>query len=109
MSPGHCLIIPKRHITTFFEATEDENRDFHYLTCQAKKLIEKKYTPDGYNLGSNNGLAAGQSAFHLHLHIIPHFSGVVENPKGGVRWVVPKNASYSLSQYLHKTVNRLSI
>ena len=96
VSPGHCLIIPKRHIATFFEASVEENRDFHHLTCLAKKLIEMKHQPDGYNLGSNNGLAAGQSVFHLHQHIIPRYEGDVDNPKGGVRWVVPENASYSL-------------
>lgn len=96
VSQGHCLVVPRRHIATLFEATEEESKEFHYLMCHAKKYIDKKYSPDGYNLGSNNGVAAGQSVFHLHQHIIPRYEGDVENPKGGVRWVVPKNASYSL-------------
>ncbi len=97
-SPGHCLIVPKRHIATYFEATEEENRDFYLLMNRAKDRIEKEFQPDGYNIGSNNGLAAGQSVFHLHIHIIPRYEGDVENPKGGIRWVVPKNATYSLAE-----------
>ena len=96
VSQGHCLVVPRRHIATLFEATEEEAQDFHYLICHAKKHLDEKYNPDGYNLGSNNGVAAGQSVFHLHQHIIPRYEGDVENPKGGVRWVVPKKASYSL-------------
>ena len=96
VSPGHCLIVPKRHISTYFEATERENQDFYYLTKQAKKTIEAIHQVDGYNIGCNNGICAGQSVFHLHIHIIPRYTGDVENPKGGVRWVIPKSASYSL-------------
>ncbi len=96
-SPGHCLIVPKRHIATYFEATEEENGEFFFLMNQAKTEIDAEYQPDGYNMGCNNGVAAGQSVFHLHIHIIPRYNGDVKNPKGGVRWVVPKNASYSLA------------
>ena len=101
VSPGHCLIVPRRHIATYFEVTEDENKDFLLLMNQAKKIIEKDHQPDGYNIGCNNGLASGQSVFHLHIHVIPRYEGDVENPKGGVRWVVPKNASYSLANKKH--------
>ena len=96
VSNGHCLIVPRRHIETFFDCTEEENREFHYLTLQAKKYVEKNYSPDGYNIGCNNGVDAGQSVFHLHIHVIPRYKGDVENPKGGVRWVVPKNSQYQL-------------
>ncbi|HID81471.1 MAG TPA: HIT family protein [Chromatiales bacterium] len=95
VSPGHCIVIPKRHIATFFESSEEENRDFHYLINLARNYLEEKYQPDGYNIGSNNGLAAGQSVNHLHIHIIPRYTGDVENPKGGVRWVIPEKSQYS--------------
>ncbi len=98
VSPGHCLVVPRRHIATVFEASEAENQDFYYLIGEAKKHIEKTQSPDGYNLGCNNGEAAGQSIFHLHMHIIPRYKGDVDNPKGGVRWVVPKKASYQLPE-----------
>jgi len=97
VSLGHCLVIPKRHIVTFFDCTEEENRDFRTLVLKAKEYIDKEHSPDAYNIGSNNGLDAGQSVFHLHIHIIPRYKGDVENPKGGVRWVVPKNSQYNYS------------
>lgn len=94
VSDGHCLVIPRRHIKTVFESTAEENAAFHELVLQAKKHLDEKYSPDAYNIGSNNGLEAGQSVFHLHIHIIPRYDGDVENPKGGVRWVVPEKSQY---------------
>ncbi|MEB8430765.1 HIT family protein [Cocleimonas sp. KMM 6892] len=99
VSVGHCLVIPKRHIKTYFECTEEENRDFRELILKGKQYaeaqnIDNSGSPDGYNIGCNNELAAGQSVFHLHIHIIPRYTGDVENPKGGVRWVIPKNSQY---------------
>jgi len=94
VSDGHCLVIPRRHIKTFFDCSPEENAAFHELTLHAKKHLDEKYSPDAYNIGSNNGLEAGQSVFHLHIHIIPRYDGDVENPKGGVRWVIPKNSQY---------------
>ncbi len=96
VSDGHCLVIPKRHMPSYFECNEEENRDFRELILKAKEILDKKYKPDAYNIGNNNGLYAGQSVFHLHIHIIPRYKGDVENPKGGVRWVLPKK-----SQYVH--------
>ncbi len=98
VSPGHCLVIPKRHIQTFFESSAEENMEFHQLIQHAKKWVEENHKPDAYNIGCNNGVAAGQSVFHLHIHIIPRYIGDVENPKGGVRWVIPQNASYQLPE-----------
>ncbi len=97
VSEGHCLIIPKRHMKTQFDLTAEENTAFLDLMKTAKTLIEKEGNiPDGYNIGSNNGLPAGQSVFHLHVHIIPRYKGDVEQPKGGIRQVLPKKAQYSL-------------
>ncbi|VAW54686.1 hypothetical protein MNBD_GAMMA05-1288 [hydrothermal vent metagenome] len=98
VSDGHCLIVPRRHIKTLFEATKEENHAFFELIKAAKEIIQKQgYTPDGYNIGSNNDLAAGQSVFHLHIHVIPRYVGDVEQPKGGIRQVIPKKASYDTS------------
>ena len=94
VSPGHCLVVPRRHIKTYFECSAEENQEFHYLILQAKQHVDKQHAPDGYNIGCNNGTAAGQSVHHLHIHIIPRYQGDVENPKGGVRWVIPKNSQY---------------
>jgi len=95
VSDGHCLVVPKRHIKTLFEATAEENAAFFELIQTSKEIILKQgFTPDGYNIGCNNDVAAGQSVFHLHIHVIPRYLGDVENPKGGIRGVIPKNASY---------------
>jgi diadenosine tetraphosphate (Ap4A) HIT family hydrolase len=60
----------------------------------AKKVLDKEFSPDAYNIGINNGFMAGQSLMHLHVHIIPRYKGDVENPKGGVRWVLRDKANY---------------
>ncbi len=98
VSKGHCLVVPRRHIKTYFECSEDENHEFRELILYAKQSIDEQYSPDAYNIGINNGLAAGQSVFHLHIHIIPRYEGDVENPKGGVRWVIPKSSQYQLPE-----------
>lgn len=98
VSDGHCLIVPKRHLKTYFEMTSDENIAIFELMKTAKLLIEKQgYKPDGYNIGSNNGIAAGQSVLHLHIHVIPRYNGDVEQPKGGIRQVLPRKAIYNLA------------
>jgi diadenosine tetraphosphate (Ap4A) HIT family hydrolase len=95
VSNGHCLVVPKRHIKTLFEATTEENAAFFELIQISKEIILKQgFTPDGYNIGCNNDVAAGQSVFHLHIHVIPRYLGDAENPKGGIRCVIPNNASY---------------
>ncbi len=97
VSDGHCLIIPKRHVKTNFEITAEEHLAFAELMQKAKAIIEAQgYTPDGYNIGSNNGVTAGQSVFHLHVHIIPRYTGDVDQPKGGIRQVLPTKALYDL-------------
>jgi diadenosine tetraphosphate (Ap4A) HIT family hydrolase len=95
VSEGHCLIVPKRHIKTLFEATKEENQAFFELIQEAREIIQRQgLTPDGYNIGSNNDIAAGQSVFHLHIHVIPRYAGDVEQPKGGIRQVILRKSSY---------------
>lgn len=94
VSPGHLLIIPKRHFESVFDATADEFRAFGEVLLLANQVIEKEYQPDGYNIGVNDGQAAGQSVFHVHMHVIPRYKGDVENPLGGVRGVVPFKQKY---------------
>ena len=99
VSDGHCLVIPRRHIRTFFDCTAQENQDFYDLIQEAKRYVELSFSPDGYNIGCNNEVAAGQSVFHLHIHVIPRYLGDVENPRGGVRNVIPQNARYNLAEH----------
>ncbi len=94
-SPGHTLVIPRRHVASFFELTPEEVAACMGLIRQEKKLLDEGFHPDGYNIGVNVGQAAGQSIRHVHIHIIPRYKGDVENPQGGVRHVLPKKAHYT--------------
>lgn len=94
VNPGHTLIIPKRHIPNYFELSIHEQRALWLLVNRCKMLIQKRYNPDGFNVGINVGEAAGQSIFHVHIHLIPRYKGDVENPRGGVRGVIKEKQSY---------------
>ena len=94
VSPGHSLIIPKRHIASFFETTTDEREALLSLLDKAKQLAAEEFKPDGYNIGINDGAAAGQTVPHLHIHLIPRYAGDLDDPRGGVRWVIPDKADY---------------
>ncbi|MBT3447646.1 MAG: HIT family protein, partial [Candidatus Thioglobus sp.] len=85
---------PKRHFATYFEATEDEMLAIGKAVQNAKQILDEEFSPDGYNIGINNGLTAGQSVMHLHVHLIPRYKGDVEDPKGGVRWILKDKANY---------------
>lgn len=94
VNPGHALIIPKRHVADYFDLTEDEVAAMQALLREVKAIVEKRFNPDGYNIGVNVNTAAGQSVFHVHMHLIPRYKGDVENPKGGVRGVIPSKQKY---------------
>ena len=97
VSPGHALIVPRRVVPTWFEATREEQIALLDGIEAAKRAVEAKYQPDGYNIGINAGAAAGQTVFHLHVHVIPRYRGDVEDPRGGVRHVIPSKANYLLN------------
>ena len=95
VSDGHALIITKRHISSWFDTTDEEKLALNRSTEQAKLIIEKKYTPDGFNIGMNINEQGGQTIFHMHQHIIPRYIGDVPNPRGGVRNVIPGKGNYT--------------
>ncbi len=64
------------------------------LLRHAKSVIEMEFKPDGYNIGINDGAAAGQTVPHLHIHLIPRYIGDRPDPRGGVRWIIPEKADY---------------
>ena len=92
VSPGHMLIIPKRHSTNYFENTNEEKNDLWLLVDKAVEIINNKYKPDGFNIGINMNEAAGQTVFHTHIHVIPRYFGDIDEPRGGVRNVL--NSTY---------------
>jgi len=94
VSDGNCEIWPKEHKEDWFDLSESEWFDLYRIIKSVKKEIEKKYNPDGYNLGFNVGVAGGQSQKHIHLHIIPRYKGDVKNPRGGIRNVIPDKGDY---------------
>ena len=94
-SPGHALVMPKRHLAEYFDASREEKIAILELIDKMKQAIDQKHKPDAYNIGVNIGEVAGQSVPHIHIHIIPRYKGDVENPKGGVRGVIPKKQKYN--------------
>ena len=94
VSPGHTLIIPRRHVASFFEVTDAERADLMALLAAARDDLDRELRPAGYNIGINDGAAAGQTVPHLHIHLIPRYAGDRDDPRGGVRWVLPDKAAY---------------
>jgi diadenosine tetraphosphate (Ap4A) HIT family hydrolase len=88
LSPGHVLVVPRRHVADFFDMTPEEQSAVVELLAMARRRIGEKHRPDGYNIGVNVGAAAGQSRMHVHVHLIPRYKGDVPNPKGGIRCVL---------------------
>lgn len=94
VSAGHALLIPMRHVATWFDATPEEQHSLIRALDVAKAEIDQRYRPDGYNIGINAGAAAGQTIFHLHVHLMPRYARDVPDPRGGVRHVIPDKANY---------------
>ena len=91
----HMLIIPKRHVTDYFELNEDELKAANKLLHELKvEISDTDPTVTGFNIGMNCGESAGQTVFHCHIHLIPRRKGDVENPKGGIRGVIPDKQKY---------------
>ena len=101
VTPGHTLIVPKRHIASLFEATLEEQAAMFDLLAETRQHLlnpsdkaESLPVPDGFNIGINDGTAAGQTVMHLHIHLIPRYVGDTCDPRGGVRWIMPDKAAY---------------
>ncbi len=93
ISDGHTLVIPRRHVETYFDASPEEHSAMIKLIYEIRDYLEEKYSPDGYNIGANVGQVAGQTVFHFHIHVIPRYRGDVADPRGGIRKVVANRKS----------------
>lgn len=91
---GHLLIVPRRHAVSYFDATEGEITAIHQLIREGKELLDREYSPDGYNIGVNVGHYGGQTVMHLHFHLIPRYKGDMEDPRGGIRKAIPNIVPY---------------
>ena len=94
VAPGHSLVIPRRHIASVVEATWRELSGLWLLVDAAKRNLVAENQAAGFNIGINDGAAAGQTVPHLHIHIIPRFVGDQPDPRGGIRWIFPDKADY---------------
>lgn len=94
LTPGHSLVIPRRHVASFFELTADERLAVLELLDRTKAELDRTLRPQAYNIGINDGPAAGQTVMHLHVHLIPRYAGDRPDPRGGVRWIIPDKAAY---------------
>ena len=92
VSPGHSLVVPFRHCAGYFDLTPEEMTACMELLAEERLAIEEEFNPDGYNVGINVNAAAGQSIFHVHIHLIPRYTGDSPNPQGGVRQVLLEKA-----------------
>ena len=94
VTEGHALIVPRRHVASFFETTKEEQSALFELVAQVREQLLEQHAPDGFNIGINDGGAAGQTVMHMHIHLIPRYAGDTEDPRGGVRWIMPEKAPY---------------
>ncbi len=94
VNEGHMLIVPWRHVADYFEVSEEERSALWEMVNEVKRFLAERYRPDGYNVGINIGQVAGQSVFHVHVHVIPRYEGDMANPRGGVRGVIPEKQKY---------------
>ena len=94
ISKGHSLVVPRRHVASLFDATNEEQSSMLEMVRRTKVFLDKQHNPAGYNIGLNEGKAAGQTVMHVHLHVIPRYSGDRTDPRGGIRWIIPEKADY---------------
>ena len=93
LSRGHVLVVPRRHVASFFDMTDAEKTCVLGLLDRAKARVEGEHGPDGYNIGVNVGRAGGQTRMHVHVHLIPRYTGDVTDPRGGVRCVLANRSA----------------
>ena len=101
ISLGHSLIIPKRHVASLFDLTTEEFNALYELLHTTRQQLDAEYQPTGYNVGVNIGETAGQTVFHLHVHVIPRYVGDQADPRGGIRWIFPEKADYWSKREIH--------
>ncbi|RIK08278.1 MAG: HIT family protein [Acidobacteria bacterium] len=98
VSRGHALVVPRHHAASLFEISQAEIEDVWGLVSHVRSILQGDLAPDGFNIGLNDGEAAGQTVGHAHVHVIPRYKGDVPDPRGGVRWVFPDKAAYWLNK-----------
>ena len=91
---GHMLVVPRRHVASIYDLSPEEQAELWELTRRTRELLQVELEPDGYTICLNEGMAAGQSVPHAHIHVIPRRHGDVSDPTGGIRAIFPLKARY---------------
>jgi len=94
LSDGHALVVPRLPVSSLFELDTEIQATVWETVRQTREFLKERYAPDGFNIGVNDGEAAGQTVPHVHIHVIPRYKGDVPDPRGGIRWIVPERAAY---------------
>jgi diadenosine tetraphosphate (Ap4A) HIT family hydrolase len=94
VAEGHTLVIPREHVTSIFDLSDSDQASLWQLVDQVRSHLSEQFSPAGFNIGINDGEAAGQTVPHAHVHIIPRYHGDVSDPRGGVRWIISEKAAY---------------
>ncbi len=94
ISNGHALVIPKQHSASLYDLSEATQVSLWKVVAEVRRRLLNRLDPDGFNVGVNDGLAAGQTVMHVHIHVIPRWENDVSDPRGGIRWIIPNKARY---------------
>lgn len=94
ISPGHTLVVPRQHVASVFDLPAEIRQSLWELVAVVRTSLMEEFHPDGFNVGMNDGKAAGQTVMHAHIHVIPRYKGDAADPRGGVRWIIPTKAAY---------------
>ena len=94
ISPGHTLVVPRQHVASLFDLHPEARQSLWELVSHVRTRLLEELHPDGFNVGLNDGEAAGQTAMHAHIHVIPRYAGDVSDRRGGIRWIIPAKAAY---------------
>ena len=94
VAEGHSLVVPRRHVASLFDLSAEDQSALWLLVSEVRRQLADQLNPDGFNIGINDGVAAGQTVMHAHIHVIPRWNDDVPDPRGGIRWVIPEKARY---------------
>lgn len=94
VSDGHTLVVPHRHVASIYDLAPEGRAGLWELVDEVREALSASHAPDGFNIGVNDGVAAGQTVGHAHIHVIPRYAGDVPDPRGGIRHVIPEKAAY---------------
>ena len=94
VSRGHALVVPNRVVGSIFDLDARVQAEIWETVGRVRDILTEMFNPDGFNIGVNDGKAAGQTVAHTHVHVIPRYIGDVGDPRGGIRWVIPEKTRY---------------